>query len=180
MKISPTSFLLILLIGHTRTTDLDEKSQVPTTEADGAEAETSGFSEKEESSVNSTLLLQATANETVLEEAVLNATDANGTLANSTNDAAAPPAKPPVLKKVKCLKKPVIFNVSSAEGVTLEEKSKEMQDQLDPKVRLVNASHLLQLFSEAHNPNVTNRSMEARLTFVHKADLLFPLRTFGG
>ena len=61
----------------------------------------------------------------------------------------SPASTPVVQRRVRCLKKRVVFNVSEGvegeAGMSLEEKSREIQDQLEPKVQVVNASHLLQV-----------------------------------
>jgi len=97
--------------------------------------------------------------------------DSSNNTTEATGGKASSPASTPVVqRRVRCLKKRVVFNVSEGvegeAGMSLEEKSREIQDQLEPKVQVVNASHLLQVFSEAHNPNVTNRSMGAECHLV--------------
>ena len=100
------------------------------------------------------------------QEATVNGTD------GQANTTAVPPNKA-AQKKVKCSPrtKPVLFKLDSIEEppLTLNEKSKEwikeMED-LVPKVQLVNGTHLLEIFSEKHNPNVTNRSMPAECHLV--------------
>ena len=111
------------------------------------------------------------ANASVVET---NVTQVNDTAVGGNDTAAAtaasvPVSRPPPLRKIRCLKKRVVFNVSQVEeeaGSTLEEKSRRISDQVDPKVRLVNATLLTQLFSEAYSPNVTNRSVAAQCHLV--------------
>ena len=109
------------------------------------------------------------ANASVVET---NVTQVNDTAVGGNDTAAAasvPVSRPPPLRKIRCLKKRVVFNVSQVEeeaGSTLEEKSRRVTDQMDPKVRLVNATLLTQLFSEAYSPNVTNRSVAAQCHLV--------------